>query len=109
MSLSTDTPESLLTATVLPAQEPPRPRAEDVGYTGLGNHQAARPDALEMADDIAEYWDTWSAVIGRKVLPVLNELRVKLPTLTSTMICTADGSTCARWGSPRSGSDTCRR
>ncbi len=46
---------------------------------------------VRIAPEIAEHWDIWSKVIGRTALPRLEALRETIPTMTSAILCTADG------------------
>lgn len=45
----------------------------------------------EMDADVAAHWDLWSEQIGRALLPILHQIIETTPTVSSAMICTADG------------------
>lgn len=61
----------------------------------LGSHLAVdeqrAADGAGVPHDITDEWELWSLVIGRTALPRLEQMRESLPSMTSVMLCTADG------------------
>ncbi len=67
-----------------------RPDAEIV-VLAPRTSSSVEANGTEMDAEIAASWELWSEQIGRALLPVLQRLQKAMPTLTSAMICTADG------------------
>lgn len=82
--------ESLTTS--LPAPVPGH-RADPVEIAPQGQvvqlpaQRSAGTSVVELTDE----WSDWSARTGAALLPLLDELNRQMPSLTSAMICTADG------------------